>query len=172
MKEIIFTIKKYKVCTNCGYSFIKYGSEYIKFCNYIWNMHNHNDKIIKGGDFLIHHKDGNKLNDNISNLQKMTRAEHKTLHNKGNKYFLGHSHSKETKNKMSESGKGRKFSIEHRRNISKSWDYNKHFTEETRKKISDSLIGNKRCLGKPSSKETRVKLSQSAKKYWDWKRGL
>lgn len=32
-------------------------------------------------EFVVHHKDGNKQNNNVSNLQIMTRSEHTKLHN-------------------------------------------------------------------------------------------
>ena len=60
----------------------------------------------------------------------LTRSEHKSLHNEGNKYFLGKHHSEESKNKNSEAHKGKKFS------------------EETKKKIGEANKGNKYHLGK------------------------
>jgi hypothetical protein len=35
---------------------------------------------------VVHHKDGNKLNNKPSNLQVMTRSRHTTLHNKKKRY--------------------------------------------------------------------------------------
>ena len=35
---------------------------------------------------LVHHKDGNKRNNNIENLEIITRGEHASLHHKGKKY--------------------------------------------------------------------------------------
>lgn len=32
-------------------------------------------------DFIVHHKDGNHNNDNVSNLEVMTLSEHTQLHN-------------------------------------------------------------------------------------------
>lgn len=48
------------------------------YSHYIWEKHN--GKIPKG--YLIHHKDKNPLNDNIENLEIMTRAEHLDEHRK------------------------------------------------------------------------------------------
>lgn len=45
------------------------------FCSY-YNL----DRIPKG--FIIHHKDGNSLNDSIDNLIMMTDKAHKQFHNK------------------------------------------------------------------------------------------
>lgn len=45
--------------------------------------------------FVVHHKDGNKLNNCILNLQLMRKEDHLSLHHKGLK------HSKATKNKIS-----------------------------------------------------------------------
>ena len=46
--------------------------------HYIWKTHN---GTIKKG-MLVHHIDGNCLNDNIENLELMTRAEHLLTHRK------------------------------------------------------------------------------------------
>ena len=74
-------------------------------------------------EVIIHHKDGNKLNNCILNLEAMTVEEHNTLHHSGKKVchstntiekmslskqgennpMYGKSHSFETKLKMSES---------------------------------------------------------------------
>lgn len=68
--------------------------------------------------------------------------------------------SEETKEKISETCKGRTFSEEHKENLSENnsryWK-GKTRSEETREKISDSL------KGKTVSEETRKKLSESLK---------
>ena len=51
--------------------------------------------------FVVHHKDENKLNNCILNLQLLSEREHRSLHNKGKK------HSAETKLKMSLAKKGK-----------------------------------------------------------------
>ena len=87
-----------------------------------------------------------------SELIFLTAAEHKSLHNEGNKYFLGKHHSEESKKKNSDAHRvkyageknpmyGKKHSDETKKKMSCSWDYDKHFTEETRKKIGAASKG-------------------------------
>ena len=52
---------------------------------------------------VIHHEDGNKLNNNIWNLVPMSKAEHRRVHNIGNTYNLGNIRSIKTKIKTSKS---------------------------------------------------------------------
>lgn len=54
-------------------------------------------------EYVIHHKDGNKLNNCILNLQLLRKSEHHSLHNKGeNNPFYKKKHTKEVKKKLSE----------------------------------------------------------------------
>ena len=75
-------------------------------------------EIPKG--YVIHHKDGDKLNNCIMNLQLLSDSEHKSLHHKGKKYALGVKRSIETRQKMSDAHKGIPKSEEHKDNLSKS----------------------------------------------------
>lgn len=71
--------------------------------------------------FVVHHKDGNKLNNCILNLQLMNAKEHSKLHNSGlNSPNFGKHHSKKTKKRMSDAQKGKAKSLEHRLNLSKA----------------------------------------------------
>ncbi len=59
---------------------------------------------------VIHHKDGNKTNNCIMNLQLLTESEHHRQHSVGeNNPFYGRKHSEETKRKIGEKSKGRMF---------------------------------------------------------------
>lgn len=75
---------------------------------------------------IVHHKDGNKTNNCILNLQLIRWGTHTSLHNIGNTNMLGKKHSKESIKKMSESSKGQVFSETHRINMGKSHSKNKN----------------------------------------------
>jgi len=94
------------------------------FAQLVWNIYNKHDPIIKGDGYSIHHKNSNKLDDSISNLQKLTKSQHRIEHNIGNKYFVG-----------------RKLSEGHKKIIS---DYNKGkiVSEETKRKLSKPVFAN------------------------------
>jgi len=96
-----------------------------KWYRVLWDLCNP-DQPCK--DFDIHHIDFNELNDDISNLVRLTKSEHTRLHMNGNKNWLGKHHSEETKQKISEnhadfSGVNHPF-------------YGKHHSEEAKKKMS------------------------------------
>ena len=91
----------------------------------VWNFFHPNDPILKGDGYVIHHDNEDSSDDRIENLQKMTRSEHKSIHNMGNHYSLGKHRTNETKQKMSDSQLG-------------------HIvTDETKQKIRDATLGNK-----------------------------
>ncbi len=58
----------------------------------------HYGEIPKG--YFVHHKNGNKLDNRIENLEAISHAEHTRLHSYGNKYWLGRKHTEEAKEKI------------------------------------------------------------------------
>lgn len=65
---------------------INNGRRYYKsviFAHIVWNYYHPEDPWEKG--YVIHHKDENPLNDDISNLQKMTKSNHISFHSSGEK---------------------------------------------------------------------------------------
>ena len=100
-----------------------------QLAHFIWNHYNPDDPWRKG--FVVHHKDGNSLNDYVENLEKMTLSKHSKLHNSGNKShwfggapigeknpFYGKHHTEEVKNRMSLAKKGKPLSKEHCKKLS------------------------------------------------------
>ena len=57
---------------------VYYNDETYMMTHIIWNTNNPHD-IVSGGE-VIHHIDEDMLNDDIANLQKMTLADHTSLH--------------------------------------------------------------------------------------------
>lgn len=84
--------------------------------------------------YVIHHMNGDKLDNRIQNLQLVENSKHSRFHNSGkiiseetrrkmsenNIGMLGKSHSEESKIKISESKKGVKHSLDSKKNMSKS----------------------------------------------------
>lgn len=88
-------------------------------------------------EWVIHHKDENRLNNSLNNLVYLTRKDHIIVHKKGKKL------SEETKDKISNTLKG------------------SHLKEETKDKISKALKGKQFWLGKIHTPESRQKMSLS-----------
>jgi hypothetical protein len=96
---------------------------------------------------VIHHIDGNPINNTLFNLKLMSSSDHSSLHQKGKKQ------SEETLKKRSEALKGRSRSEETKRKISMGLKGKKQ-SEETKRKISKSMKGN-RMNAKLSERQVR-----------------
>ena len=69
----------------------------------------------------IHHKNGDKKNNCILNLEALSESTHIKKHNSGmGNPFKGKTHTEKSKQLMSESHHGKKFSHSHKINLSKS----------------------------------------------------
>ena len=66
-----------------GYLVVTLWNKEKKVHRLIWEKEN--GKIPEG--LIVHHKDGNKLNNSIENLELLTRNEHSKLHNKERKLW-------------------------------------------------------------------------------------
>ena len=113
-----------------------------------WLLHQYiwitvNGDIPEGYD--VHHKDGNRQNNSIYNLELLTIKEHHELH--------GSNIYKETKKKMSESHKGKS-----------SHMLGKHHSEETRNKISENKKG---TISNKRKKVAQYTLDGELVKVWD-----
>lgn len=108
----------------------------------------HYGSIPKG--YIVHHKDGDKLNNSIDNLELMSRAEHASIHHKGvpktdemrrksSQTKMGHIVSQETREKIRRKLKGRSLS------------------EETKRKMSITRTGKKRGKYKKKNNQRVVK---------------
>lgn len=99
---------------------------------------------------IIHHIDGNKLNNDISNLKLVSASEHINLHKSGeNHHWFGKSLPQSVRDKISNSHKGKKLSKVTREKLVKN-QQDKWFKES-----KDIIIHNKHSLNH------RVNLSKS-----------
>ena len=99
----------------------------------------------------VNHKDENKQNNNVDNLEWISPKDNMNYGTRNER--------------MSNSLKGRTFTEEHRKNISKVRK-GKHHTEEAKKKISKSLKGkNNPNYGKQFTEEHKKKLSENHADY-------
>ena len=116
---------------------------------------------------IVHHKDRNKMNNDLGNLQIMTQSEHMSLHQTGNhnKRQSNGPHSEEWKEKIRQGNLGLKRSPEARENISKAKTGIK-LSEEHRKNIS--VAGKKRY----ENIEERKKHSDTMKEWWRLRKEL
>lgn len=130
-----------------GYMTANINNDTIRLHRYLYEKYI--GKIPDG--YYVHHKDFNKLNNDISNLICVTPSEHSLIH----KNRLGKNHNKETKRKLSEKIK-MQFA-----NGRIHPSLGKHPSSQTRIKMSISASKRIRI---PFSEETKKKMSSSAKK--------
>lgn len=99
MKQIIKTKYGNARINSKGYYMISTSKEG-NFEKYLHRLiyEEHYGEIPKG--YFVHHKNENKLDNRIENLELVSHAEHTALHAKGKSYWLGRKHSEETKEKI------------------------------------------------------------------------
>ena len=138
---MIYDNKKWYM--NDGYL---YNPEYGMLHRYIYTKYN---GLIPEGH-IVHHKNGDKLDNVLENLIAMTKSEHNRLHHKGRIC------SKETKSKLSKAAKGRKYSDKTKEKISQIHK-GKPKSDEHKRKLSEAH------KGKIISDETKLKMSEAHK---------
>lgn len=170
------------------WSTCKSGNKYYKLVHKLLNQWKHDNNI--KSRCCIHHRDDNeecrKYNeehyelwgfneDGTFELGKyvifMTSADHAKHHNQGcmNPMYK-HEYTEETRQKMSESGKKKIFSDEHREHLSEACKgtlngfYGKHHSAETRLKMCKA---HENRVYKPHSQDTKQLISIKRKAYWD-----
>ena len=105
--------------------------------------------------YVVHHKNKEKSDCCILNLQLISKSEHHSIHNSGkNNVWYGKKLSKSHKSKMSESHKGIKLSKNHCRRISEGRK-GIVFSEQHKKNISLSKQGSKHHLWKDFARITK-----------------
>jgi hypothetical protein len=140
----------------------------------IWEKYNGSiPKDEKGRSYDIHHIDGNRNNNDITNLKAVSLEEHWKIHFEqgdyleanmianriGKELYYGWTHKDETKKKISNSHKGKKLTDEQRKKLSERQKGKpKSFrTDEHKKNLSNAL------KNKKVPKEVRHKMSESQK---------
>jgi len=98
-------------------------------------------------------------------LREINRLKFK---NKTYEEIYGIEKSMKIKQKQSNSQRGKKKITEEGKNILREYHLNKKVSDETKKRISISLIGHKRNLGKVHTEETKNKISESKKGSIPW----
>jgi hypothetical protein len=141
---------------------MKHGMNDARKVHKIWNEYNP-DNLMPEKGFVIHHKDGNHKNNNIDNLQKMTKGDHFSLHN------IDRSLSEETKRKLSEVKKGRPQSEIHKKHLSENHAdfsgenhpfYGKHHSKESNE------MNRQKHLGKTMTEQQKKEQSIRITKWW------
>lgn len=109
----------------------------------------------------IHHIDQNKLNNSLSNLIYLTKAEHMKIHHPNG---IPHEITEEERYKRGNAFRGKKFTEEHKRRISESNIGKHNHSEEAKKRISE--------LTKAAmTEEVREKISKANRGKSAWNKG-
>ena len=144
----------------------------IKYIDEYNSMYNEKGYNIQSGGNSGRHSDVTKEKLRMINIGKKASEETKKKMSENNYWkgkdrsgennpMYGEHHSEETKQKISESLKGKAFSEEHKKNISNSKKGTK-LSDEHKQKISESIKGeNNPFYGKCHSEETRKKLRET-----------
>ncbi len=161
-------------------TYLKNGRMFFKGAPvYVIQMHTHVGYIKR---MSVHHIDGNKLNDALSNLMYLTNSSHMSLHFKGKDYSGEKNHAfgkhwkltEEQRKHQSEAQKRfyanlteeEKEKRKRRCNMS-GW----HHTEETKQKLRELSLNNSAARGRHLSNEQKEHLSEINRGNYCWNNG-
>jgi len=115
-------------------------------------------------DWVVHHDDGDRTNNEIWNLIPMPRSEHASMHNKGKEGIWKGKHlPKQMRENISKANKGKIVSEETRRKISEKNKGKKRSKEYIQKLRILTAGQNNGMYGKNHSEESKLKMSQARK---------
>ncbi len=125
----------------------------------VWNKYNPNDPI-KPGE-VIHHKNEDKLDDRIENLQKLPDSEHRRLHGKD----IGKRKFKEFKEKHPE--ESHRYSSNAAKLLHQRMKLDPKFAEWVKAQRREGIIKfNKSRIGEKHTEEHKQKIGAASKKNW------
>jgi HNH endonuclease/NUMOD3 motif len=121
-----------------------------------------------GRTYQIHHKDQNKRNNSLDNLQCVSRHEHDAIHladriRAGRTFSTGRGLSKDTRAKIGDANRGKVRSAEARAKIA-AWRRGKPMNQETKQKIALCNIGKNKGRKKSAEELARREASKAAKR--------
>jgi hypothetical protein len=141
----------------------------------VWNKYHKDDMIFeeKTGTrgkykFVIHHINGDHMDNRIENLQKMTHSEHVRLHTKGKSHSEDHrKRQSETMKKFWKDPERRKRQSEIQRKLKNEFwkdpEKRKRHSEIMKRATKNHKV--KGMTGKHFSKESKKKMSEKRKEY-------
>lgn len=138
--------------------------------HYVWESHG-NAPVPRG--YVLHHRDGDKTNNDYQNLQLLTRAEHAKLHGKGRTV------TEETRQKMRAGAARRVSDPDHRRLLSErakaqhaegrlgraTWSESSDPGPEVWRKVGQKQAGRLRELAAQTSSEEMRRRSYQRKMF-------
>lgn len=131
------------------------------------------DELFRGAlpnGYVVHHKDFNKLNDRLDNLERLTNEEHLRLHTSNGSPFKGFHHSDKSKELLSIAHTGKKLSKRTKLKMSKQragrhW-YNNGNNEIFCYECPDGFVKGRLSF----SEEHKNKISEGTKKRYERKK--
>jgi len=123
---------------------------------------------------VVHHINGDKLDNNMENLELMKRGQHQSFHVKGKKNpMFGKNHTKQTKEKISKANKGQRKGIKHNKEtLEKMSRIRKRYWKNSLKPIGKRNPMYRKKRTKEEKKLISKKTKEGMQKSEKWKNYL